>query len=108
MSASNGRNGSPAHGGTPRKNGHGSPYRLDLLPVVPAYCRRALRERRLEEGHLVYYGPSPAYYGIGEVTRVADGRIAVDFRGTGTFRVHEEIFEQRYLIRIPPEKLGQL
>lgn len=85
-----------------------SPYRLELLPVVPAFCRRARRNKRLETGQLVYYGPHPIYYGIGEVKRVSGPNIAVDFRGTGEFDVHEEIMDQRYLIRIPQEKLSQL
>lgn len=83
-------------------------YRLDLLPEVPAFHRDALRDGRLSEGQLVYYGPQPSYYGIGEVKRVNDSDIAVDFRGTGLFNVHEAIIEQRYLIRIPPEKMDEL
>ena len=43
----------------------------------------------------------PLYYGIGEVKRIAGPRVAVDFRGTGTFGVHEEIFEAEYLARLP-------
>lgn len=85
-----------------------TPYRLELLREVPAFCRTARREGRLSEGQLVYYGPQPAYYGIGEVKRVNGSDIAVDFRGTGLFDVHEEIMEQRYLIRIPPEKMDDL
>lgn len=50
----------------------------------------------------------PRYYGIGEVKRIAGDNIAVDFRGTGTFGVHEEIMDQRYLIQIPQSKLAQL
>lgn len=85
-----------------------SPYRLELLPEVPAFHRDALREGRLEKGQLVYYGPKPAYYGIGEVKRINGSDIAVDFRGTGHFNVHEEIMDQRYLIRIPQEKMSEL
>ena len=85
-----------------------SSYRLELLPEVPAFHREALRENRLEKGQLVYYGPQPSYYGIGEVKRINGSNIAVDFRGTGHFNVHEEIMEQRYLIRIPQEKMAQL
>jgi hypothetical protein len=87
---------------------NGSPYRLELLPRVPAFHRKARRNKKLEEGQLVYYGPHPDYYGIGEVKRVNGADIAVDFRGTGTFDVHEEIMDQRYLIRIPQEKMSQL
>ncbi|MFB6272291.1 MAG: hypothetical protein ABEL51_05280 [Salinibacter sp.] len=85
-----------------------TPYRLDRLDEVPAFCRHARRDDRLSEGQLVYYGPQPAYYGIGEVKRINGSDIAVDFRGTGQFNVHEEIIEQRYLIRIPPEKMKEL
>jgi len=85
-----------------------SAYRLELLPEVPAFHRDALREGRLEKGQLVYYGPQPSYYGIGEVKRINGSDIAVDFRGTGHFDVHEEIMDQRYLIRIPQETLAEL
>jgi len=44
-----------------------SSYRLEVLPEVPAFTREALRKGRLEKGQLVYYGPKPSYYGIGEV-----------------------------------------
>jgi hypothetical protein len=85
-----------------------TPYQLDLLPEVPAFHRQARRDGRLSEGQLVYYGPHPSYYGIGEVKRINGSDIAVDFRGTGLFNVHEEIIEQRYLIRIPPDKMDEL
>jgi hypothetical protein len=85
-----------------------SPYRLELLQRVPAFHRRAVRDRSLEEGQLVYYGPHPAYYGIGEVKRINGANIAVDFRGTGQFDVHEEIMDKRYLIQIPQEKMSEL
>ena len=45
-------------------------YRLELLPVIPAFHRRARSKKDLSKGQLVYYGPQPLYYGIGEVTRV--------------------------------------
>lgn len=85
-----------------------SPYRLDLLPEVPAHCRSAREGKKLQEGQLVYYGPMPAYYGIGEVKRIRGSNIAVDFRGTGKFGVHEEIMDQRYLVHVPQSKLSQL
>jgi hypothetical protein len=91
-----------------QSSAHSSPYRLELLPRVPAFCREALRERSLQEGQLVYYGPHPVYYGIGEVKRINGANVAVDFRGTGEFNVHEEIMDKRYLIRIPQEKLEKL
>lgn len=78
-----------------------SPYRLELLPSVPAFHRRARRKEALSKGELVYYGPMPSYYGIGEVTRVVGPYVAVDFRGTGHFGVHEDVFEQQYLIPVP-------
>lgn len=85
-----------------------SAYRLELLQEVPAFHRDALRKGRLAKGQLVYYGPQPSYYGIGEVKRINGTNIAVDFRGTGHFDVHEEIMDQRYLIRIPREKMAEL
>jgi hypothetical protein len=89
------------------KNGS-SPYRLELLPVVPAYHRRARRAKGFEKGQLVYYGPKPSYYGIGEVKRIVGPYVAVNFRGTGEFGIHEEIFEQQYLMTIPPATLPLL
>jgi len=91
-----------------RSSKSSTPYQLDLLPEVPAFHRDAIRDGRLSEGQLVYYGPQPSYYGIGEVKRINGSDIAVDFRGTGLFNVHEEIMEQRYLICIPPEKMDEL
>ena len=91
-----------------QSNNFTTPYQLERLPEVPAYHRDARRGGRLSEGHLVYYGPHPSYYGIGEVKRVNGSNIAVDFRGTGLFNVHEEIMDQRYLIRIPQEKMSKL
>ncbi|NBB86039.1 MAG: hypothetical protein GVY12_07465 [Bacteroidetes bacterium] len=85
-----------------------SPYRLDLLSAVPAYNRKARKERAFERGQLVYYGPKPDYYGIGEVKRVLERYVAVDFRGTGSFGVHEDVFEPQYLIPIPKSKLSLL
>ena len=85
-----------------------SPYRLELLPAVPAFHRRARRREEFAEGELVYYGPMPSYYGIGEVKRVVGPYIAVDFRGTGQFGVHEDVFERQYLIPIPSSKMAML
>ena len=78
-----------------------SPYRLELLPVVNAFHRRARHKEPLVRGQLVYYGPMPAYYGIGEVKYIVGGFVAVDFRGTGAFSVHEDVLEHQYLIPIP-------
>ncbi len=85
-----------------------SPYRLELLPSVPAFHRRARKKRTLSKGQLVYYGPMPSYYGIGEVMRVVEGYVSVDFRGTGRFGVHEDVFEQQYLIPVPKSTMPLL
>lgn len=84
------------------------PYRLELLPSVPAFHRRARKEKEFQEGQLVYYGPSPGYYGIGEVKSLIEGFVAVDFRGTGQFGVHEDMFKPEYLIPIPRSTLNIL
>lgn len=68
---------------------------------MPAFHRRARRRKDLRQGELVYYGPMPSFYGIGEVKRVVGPYVAVDFRGTGQFGVHEDVFEHHYLIPIP-------
>lgn len=83
-------------------------YRLELLPVIPAFHRRARNNKDFSRGQLVYYGPQPLYYGIGEVKRVVGPFVAVDFRGTGEFGVHEDVFEHQYLIPIPQNKLSLL
>lgn len=83
-------------------------YRLELLPIIPAFHRRARRTRLFDDGQLVYYGPSPSYYGIGEVRRVVDGFVSVDFRGTGQFGVHEDVFRPEYLIPIPVSTMNLL
>ncbi|TDI69028.1 MAG: hypothetical protein E2O85_06235 [Bacteroidetes bacterium] len=85
-----------------------SAYRLELLPSIPAFHRRARKRTSLDQGELVYYGPSPMYYGIGEVKNTFDGFVAVDFRGTGQFGVHEDVFEPQYLIPIPAGTLSLL
>jgi len=50
----------------------------------------------------------PLYYGIGEVKRVVGPYVAVDFRGTGRFGVHEDVLEKAYLIPIPQSTLSLL
>jgi len=82
-------------------------YRLELLPIVPPFFRRA-RSSRVDEGELVYYGPAPTYYGIGEVLAMTDRHVIVDFRGTGQFGVHEETLEREYVLPIPPERVPLL
>lgn len=84
------------------------PYRLELLPTVPPFHRRARRKEEIAQGQLVYYGPMPTYYGIGEVKRVVGPYVAVDFRGTGQFGVHEDIMEQQYLVPIPSATMSLL
>ena len=88
-------------------NPFSSPYKLDLLPRIFPYHKRA-RRGGLAEGELVYYGPMPSYYGIGEIVRVSDRYIVVDFRGTGKFDVHEDTLAPEYLIRIPSSRLQLL
>ena len=92
---------------TGAKNGT-TPYRVDLLQKIHAYQRCARSKDELEEGQLVYYGPQPSYYGIGEVVHVAGRFISVDFRGTGLFDVHQEVFEPQYLIPIPSASYEKL
>ena len=84
-----------------------SPYRLELLPVIPPYTRKA-RGQHLKRGELVYYGPMPSYYGIGEILLIEDGYIVVDFRGTGAFGVHQDVLESQYLIPIPASRISLL
>lgn len=84
-----------------------SAFRLELLPVVPPYFRRA-RSKQLAQGELVYYGPMPQYYGIGEVLHIADRLVLVDFRGTGAFNVHQEAMEPQYLLPIPEDRRALL
>ncbi len=84
-----------------------SPYRLELLPIIPAHNRRA-RQGRITKGDLVYYGPMPTYYGIGEVLRIVERYIVVDFRGTGVFGVHQDVLESQYLIPVPQSRMGLL
>ena len=83
-------------------------YRLDLLPPVPAHQRRARIGKQLFLGQLVYYGPSPGFYGIGEIKRIVGRYVAVDFRGTGACRVHEDVIERDYVIPIPTATMSLL
>ncbi|MGB3541470.1 hypothetical protein [Rubrivirga sp.] len=81
------------------------PYRLDLLPVVPPFYRRA-RASDVSRGELVYYGPAPTFYGIGEVLGQQGNHVIVDFRGTGQLGVHQEILEPQYVLPIPDDRVG--
>lgn len=82
-------------------------FRLELLPVVPPFYRRA-RESNVHAGQLVYYGPAPTYYGIGEVVRETEEHVLVDFRGTGMFGIHEEALQRRYVMPIPADRAALL
>lgn len=86
---------------------YSTPYKLDLLPRIFPYHRRA-RGMGFAEGELVYYGPMPSYYGIGEILSVSDRFVVVDFRGTGLFGVHEDTLAPEYLIPIPNSRLQLL
>lgn len=81
------------------------PYRLELLPVVPPYYRRA-RTADVVAGELVYYGPAPAFYGIGEVLERNEKHVLVDFRGTGQLGVHRERLARQYVLPIPDDRVG--
>ncbi|MDI6402001.1 hypothetical protein QLX67_08350 [Balneolaceae bacterium ANBcel3] len=82
------------------------PYRIDRLPVILPFHRRA--DNRLDPGDLVYYGPSPEFYGIGEIIKIVDHICIVDFRGTGTYGIHKDAFDSRYLIPIHKLNLSHL
>ena len=81
------------------------PYRLELLPVVPPFYRRA-RASDVAPGELVYYGPAPAFYGVGEVLSRTEQHVLVDFRGTGQLGVHRESLERQYVLPIPEDRAG--
>lgn len=81
-------------------------YRLDLLPVILPYHRRANNE--LHKGDLVYYGPSPEFYGIGEIVETVENFHIVDFRGTGLLGIQKDIFQDKYLIPIHKLNLGHI
>lgn len=81
------------------------PYRLELLPVVPPFYRRA-RTADVRAGELVYYGPAPAFYGVGEVLERTDKHVLVDFRGTGQLGVHQEALAPQYVLPIPEDRVG--
>lgn len=92
---------------TPEPRPAQSLYRLELLKTVLPFHIRA-RAHELALGQLVYYGPMPAWYGIGEVVKYEDKYVVVDFRGTGHYAVHQEVLEPQYLIPIPKELLALL
>lgn len=82
------------------------PYRIDRLPVILPFHRRAVND--LGTGDLVYYGPCPEFYGIGEILKVADRFCLVDFRGTGEYGIHKDVFDSKYLIPIHKLNLSHL
>ncbi|MDX1592465.1 MAG: hypothetical protein R3283_10900 [Balneolaceae bacterium] len=81
-------------------------YRLDLLPVIYPFHRRSVNSIQL--GDLVYYGPSPEYYGIGEVVKAEDNYCVVDFRGTGLLGIQKDVFSNKYLIPIHKLNLSHI
>lgn len=82
------------------------PYRLDRLPVIMPFHRRS--ENALKEGDLVYYGPCPEFYGIGEILSIVENLCLVDFRGTGQFPVHKDVYHMKYLIPIHKMNFARL
>lgn len=81
-------------------------YRLDLLPVIYPFHRRSVNSIQL--GDLVYYGPSPEYYGIGEVVGAEENYCVVDFRGTGLLGIQKDMFSNKYLIPIHKLNLSHI
>ena len=81
-------------------------YRLDLLPIILPYHRRA--DNDLKTGDLVYYGPSPEFYGIGEIVDVEGHVCMVDFRGTGLLGIQKDSLLNKYLIPIHKLNLSGL
>lgn len=71
---------------------------LDQLPVVQVFHWKSRSKPALKKGELVYYGPFPSTYGIGTVQNVNKGLVAVDFGGSGSSRVHEDVIHERYLV----------
>lgn len=57
---------------------------------------------------MVYYGPSPEYYGIGEVVDTAEGYSIVDFRATGLLGIEKDAFANKYIIPIHKLDLGHI
>lgn len=85
---------------------HKLPYRIDRLPVIYPFHRRA--NNPISVGDLVYYGPCPEFYGVGEVLNVVEHLCIVDFRGTGTLSIHKDALELKYLIPIHKLNLSHL
>jgi hypothetical protein len=81
-------------------------YRFEKLPVILPYHRRS--DNDLQNGDLVYYGPCPEFYGIGEVLNVVEKYCVVDFRGTGSLGIHKDALEIKYLVPIHKRNLSHL
>jgi hypothetical protein len=62
----------------------------------------------LKKGDLVYYGPSPEYYGIGGVVQLEEKVCVVDFRGTGLMGIHKDELRSSYLIPIHKLNLSRV
>jgi hypothetical protein len=74
--------------------------------VILPYHLRAKND--LQKGDLVYYGPSPEYYGIGEVVQLEEKVCVVDFRGTGLMGIHKDELRSSYLIPIHKLNLSRV
>jgi hypothetical protein len=81
-------------------------YRFDRLPVIAPYHHRA--NNHISVGDLVYYGPCPEFYGIGEVLNIIESFCIVDFRGTGSLEIYKDALENKYLIPIHKMNLSHL
>lgn len=81
-------------------------YKADNLPIIMPYHFRAVNE--LQAGDLVYYGPCPEFYGIGEIMQVVENLCVVDFHGTGETGLHKDALEKKYLIPIHKLNLSHL
>lgn len=89
-----------------RKEKNKLSYRFDRLPVIAPYHHRA--NNRISVGDLVYYGPCPEFYGIGEVLNIIESYCIVDFRGTGSLEIYKDALENKYLIPIHKMNLSHL
>lgn len=82
------------------------PYRIERLPIILPFHRRAYNDLSL--GDLVYYGPCPEFYGVGEIVNMLESYCVVDFRGTGELGIHKDAFDSRYLIPIHKMNLSHV
>lgn len=70
------------------------------------FHRRA--DNTIQVGDLVYYGPSPEFYGIGEVVKKVKNYCIVDFRATGILEIQKDAFDIKYLIPIHKLNLSHI